>query len=178
MDRTYEAVKGSFIWRFTVTETDSELFYRRWTTVTEACTGPEPDSIKDESEALLMNTIERWAIMNGYVIMPVLILTKEDSKYSDYQINREPVFISFNWEVTAKYKWKKSNTVRIRHFITTAVDREDATSKIKTQFKSARFLELLSMAPTGFSFCYWKNRIGYPTIDHETLKRIPMPADL
>jgi hypothetical protein len=177
MKGTYQAVKGDYCWTFFVTDTDAQ-YANRWTATTLSCNGPAPGTFTDESEALLMNTIERWAIHNGMVILPCLTLTKEASKYADYHINGEPVFISFHWEVTAKYKWKKSNTVRIKHFITTAIDREDAASKIKTQFKSARFLELLSMAPTGFGFCYWKNRMGYPTIDHETLKRIPMPADL
>lgn len=178
MTRTFEAIKGDYCWRFRVTDTD-DAYANRWTTVTESCNGTAPGTFTDESEALLMNTVERWAIINGMVIRPCLYLTKGPGAYDYYHLNDERVFISFRWAITAKYRYRKTKRVRVQSFFTMAEDRDGATRNARYHFKkSAEFIEMISLSPVEFGHCYWKQRPGYPNIDSETLSRIPLPENL
>ena len=132
----------------------------------------------DDSAALLMNTIERWCIINNLTIRPALTLTKGNGRYDYYYINDEPVFLSFKWVVDAKFYRRKSKRVRLEHFEVCSEDRDGARRQAEIKFKGASLRELVSLTPCGWGACYYKNRPGFPSIEHETLNRLQMPDNL
>ena len=137
-----------------------------------------PD-FQDESEALLLNTIERWCIINGLKIRPDLTLARGDGKYDDYyRINDERVYLCFKWMVQARFKRRRSGRVRVHNFEVHSQDREGATDQAARHFKGAALLEVLSLTPCGFGLCYWKDRPGFPTLDPDIISRLQMPENL
>ena len=178
MKGSYQVLDNNqeFFWSFRVIH-NTMLGQDVWQTETISMAGgiAVPD-FQDESEPLLMNTIERWCIINNLRIRPELTLTKE--KYDIYHINGEPVFISFKWAVTAKYKRRKSGNTRIEHFEVCSEDREGAESLLYRRFKGASLTQVVSITPNGYGICYWKSRPGFPHIDTETLSRLKMPENL
>lgn len=136
-----------------------------------------PDFV-DDSEALLMNTIERWCIINQMTLRPALTLEKPERVYDYYKLNGEAVFICFKWMVQAKFYRRKSKRVRIETFVVHAQDRESATDVAGSRFKGASMRELLSLTPCGFGWCYYKDRPGHPNIEPHIVERLPMPTDL
>lgn len=178
MKNAYQVLdnKQEFFWSFRVIN-NTMLGQDVWQAETASLSGgiPVPD-FRDDSAALLMNTIERWCIINNLTIRPELTLTKE--KYDIYHINGEPVFISFRWAVSAKYKRRKSGNSRIEHFEVCSEDRAGANDLLHRKFKGASLVEVKSITPTGYGICYWKNRPGFPHIDPDTLSRLQMPENL
>jgi len=136
-----------------------------------------PD-FRDSSHALLMNTIERWCIINNLTIHPTLTLTKPERTYDYYHLNGEPVFICFKWMVQAKFYRRKSKRVRVESFEVHAQDRESATDLAGRKFKGASMRELLSLTPCGFGWCYYKNRPGMPNVEPHIIERLSMPENL
>lgn len=176
MKNAFEVVdhEKNLVWAFSMRPTTNEW----WEVATTNLGGllfAIPDFI-DKTQPLLMNTIERWCIINGLTIRPELTLTKE--KYDIYHINGEPVFISFRWAVSAKYKRRKSGNSRIEHFEVCSEDRAGANDLLHRKFKGASLVEVKSITPTGYGICYWKNRPGFPHIDPDTLSRLKMPENL
>jgi len=175
MKNNFEVVdhEGNLVWAFSM-QPDGD----KWKAATTNLGGLllTPPDFQDENEPLLLNTIERWCIINGLTIRPTLTLTKE--KYDIYHINGEPVFISFRWAVSAKYKRRKSGNTRLEHFEVCSEDRQGATDLLSRKFKGASLIEVKSITPTGYGICYWKSRPGFPHIDPDTLSRIQMPDDL
>lgn len=184
MKGSYEVLSSdqSFFWSF-----HFYLEQGRWTTRTETMQD-ESDllgtigvpSFADDNEALLINTIERWCIINRLIIREAITLTRGgDTRYDDYyRINGERVFLCFKWMVQARFKRRKSGRVRIHSFEVHSQDREGATDSASRNFKGATMLELLSLTPCGFGYCYWKDRSGFPNIDPDIISRLQMPENL
>jgi hypothetical protein len=183
MKGSYEVLNShqSFFWSFHCYQEQG-----KWTTRTETIQD-ENDWLgqigipvfSDDSEALLLNTIQRWCIINECEIRPALTLTKGSGKYDDYyRINDERVFLCFRWMVQARFKRRRSGRVRVHNFEVHSQDREGATDSAARQFKGAALLEVLSMTPTGFGLCYWKDRPGFPVLDPDIISRLQMPENL
>jgi hypothetical protein len=183
MKGSYEVLNShqSFFWSFHCYQEQG-----KWTTRTETIQDENDwlgeigiPAFSDDSEALLLNTIQRWCIINNCEIRPALTLTMSNIKYQDcYLINDERVFLCFKWMVQARFKRRKSGRVRIHSFEVHSQDREGATDSASRNFKGATMLELLSLTPCGFGYCYWKDRPGFPNIDPDIISRLQMPENL
>lgn len=176
MKNSFEVLNasGELIWAFS-TYQDENAAHVLSTFQNESVPG-----FTDQNERLLMNTIERWCIINEMTIRPALTLTKGgDTKYDDYyRINGEKVFLCFKWMVQARFKRRRSGRVRIHNFEVHSSDREGAIRHAETNFKGATMLELLSLTPCGFGLCYWKDREGFPNLEPSIISRLQMPTDL
>lgn len=179
MKNTYEVLdqNGQVFWRIALSGCSSV-----WDALIVELSEPpiEIPDFQDESEALLLNTIERWCIINGLKIRPDLTLTMGGgTKYDDYyRINDERVFLCFKWLVVAKVFRRKSKRTRIENFEVHSQDREGATDQAGRHFKGASIREIVSLTPCGFGLCYYKDRPGFPNIEPDVISRLPMPENL
>lgn len=179
MKNNFEVVdhEGNLVWAFSM-QPDGD----KWKAATTNLGGllfTLPD-FKDESEPLLLNTIERWCIINGLTIRQSISLSKGGgSKYDDYyRINGERVYLCYKWMVQARFKRRRSGRVRIHNFEVHSESREGAKDMASRQFKGAALLEILSLTPCGFGLCYWKDRANFPNIDPGIISRLQMPENL
>ena len=134
----------------------------------------------DDSEALLLNTVARWCIINNCTLRPALSLIKQPRKYGghEYILNGERVFLCFLWMAVVKLRRRKSGRVRTETIQVHAENREDAEDAARRKTKGAFVLEILSMTPVGFGLTYYPDRPGLPNIDNDILERLPLPTDL
>ena len=167
-----------FFWAFRIIH-NTMLGQDVWQTETISMAGgiPVPD-FQDQSEALLLNTIERWCIINRLKIQKELVLEKGAGKYDGYTINGERVFLSIRWLVDAKVYRRRSKRTRIEHFEVHSENRDDAKMLAGRKFKGAVVKEFLSLTPSDWGHCYWRDRKGYPNLDPEILSRLKMPENL
>lgn len=174
MNNSFEVVNqnGKLIWSFEVFQDDQTA------NVKSTYQDDSVPGFQDVTIPLLMNTIERWCIINELTLRPVLTLEKPERAYDYYTLNGEPVFICFKWMVQAKFYRRKSKRVRVETFEVHAQDRESAKDLAERKFKGASMRELLSLTPCGFGWCYYKNRPGHPNIEPHIIERLPMPENL
>jgi hypothetical protein len=180
MKKSYEIVgqDGQVFWRIALSGCSS-VWDALTIQVSETVPSEMPD-FQDHSEALLLNTIERWCIINSLIIREAVTLTKGgDGRYDDvYQINGERVYLCFKWMVQARFKRRRSGRVRIHNFEVHSQDRQGAIDMAHRQYKGATLLDLLSLTPCGFGIGYWKDRPGFPNIDPDIVSRLEMPENL
>ena len=163
---------GQVLWRVDLGESNATAVQVQETVPVEM-----PD-FQDESEALLLNTIERWCIINGFTIRRALVLEKGEKIYNGYSINGERVFICFKWLVDAKVYRRRSKRTRIENFTVQAENRQDAMEIACRKFKGAIVKEFLSVTPVDWGLCFWRDRKNHPNIDNEILERLQMPENL
>lgn len=134
----------------------------------------------DDSEALLLNTVARWCILNNCGMRPALSLIKQERKYGghEYILNGERVFLCFRWMAVVKLRRNKSGRVRTETIQVHAENRVDAENSARRKTKGAFVLEILSLTPVGFGLTYYPDRPGLPQVDNEILDRLPLPTDL
>jgi len=176
MNNSFEVINpgGELIWSFEVHQDEGGA------NVKSTYQADSVPGFQDTTIPLLLNTIERWCIINEMKIRQALTLSKGGgSKYDDYyRINGERVYLCFKWMVQARFKRRRSGRVRVHNFEVHSQDREGATDQASRQFKGAALLEILSLTPCGFGLCYWKDRANFPNIDQDVISRLQMPENL
>lgn len=99
-------------------------------------------------------------------------------KYGSYHIDGEQVYLSFTWQVKARFR-RKSKTVRVHEFTVSAGDRTMAIYAASRHYKGAFLQEMISLTPSDFwPRSFWIMREGYPGIGQEILSQLSLPADL
>ncbi len=178
MKNSYEIVgqDGQVFWRI-MPSGCSSVWDALTIQVSETVPAEIPD-FQDQSEALLLNTIERWCIINGFTMRKELFLEKGAGIYDGYTINGERVFLSIRWLVDAKVYRRRSKRTRIEHFEVHSENREDAKMLAGRKFKGAVVKEFLSLTPSDWGHCFWRDRKGFPNLDPDILNRLKMPDDL